>query len=151
MKSHSDLNNRRGKLYVIESPEVRFLDEGLARLQNGVAQVKLDPIFLETIEGDYLVHVTPYGNASLYVVEVGKDYFVVKARDGDPDVASAWRLSARCKGYAGVRLETGDNDESPELRRALRLPPPGRGRPVSDGAGGPDERRPGPLHLAAGL
>ncbi len=33
------------------------------------------------------------------------DYFVVKAWEGDPDVAFAWRLSAIRKGYAGVRLE----------------------------------------------
>lgn len=93
------------KLYAAESPEVRFFDEGLAHLKDGVARVTLDPVFLETIEGDYLVHVTPYGDASLYVAEIGKDYFVVKARDGDPNVAFAWRLSAHRKGYAGVRLE----------------------------------------------
>jgi hypothetical protein len=93
------------KLYAAESPEVRFFDEGLARLKDGIARVTLDPVFLETIEGDYLVHVTPYGNASLYVAEIGKDYFVVKARDGDPNVAFAWRLSAHRKGYGGVRLE----------------------------------------------
>ncbi len=93
------------KLYAIESPDVRFSDEGLATLTDGVARVSLDPIFLETIEGQYLVHVTPYGNASLYVAEVGEDHFVVKARDGDPNVSFAWRLSATRKGYAGVRLE----------------------------------------------
>ncbi len=54
------------------------------------------------------MHVTPYGDASLYVAEVGRDYFVVKARDGDPNVAFAWRLSAIRKGYAGVRLERVD-------------------------------------------
>ncbi|MCZ7572716.1 MAG: hypothetical protein M5U01_29520 [Ardenticatenaceae bacterium] len=43
--------------------------------------------------------------ASLYVAEVGKDAFVVKTREGDVNVAFAWRLSARRKGYAGVRLE----------------------------------------------
>ena len=93
------------KLYALESPEVRFADEGLARLVDGVARVDLDPVFLETIEGEYLVHVTPYGDASLYVTEIGEDYFVVKARDGDPNVGFAWRLSATRKGYAGVRLE----------------------------------------------
>jgi len=93
------------KLYAAESPEVRFFDEGLARLKGGVARVALDPVFLETIEGEYLVHVTPYGDAGLYVAEVGRDYFVVKARDGDPNAAFAWRLSATRKGYAGVRLE----------------------------------------------
>lgn len=51
------------------------------------------------------MQVTPYGDASLYVEEIGQDYFVVKARNGDPDVPFAWRLSASRKGYAGVRLE----------------------------------------------
>jgi hypothetical protein len=92
-------------LYAAESPEVRFFDEGLACLKDGVAWMALDPVFLETIEGNYLVHVTPYGDASLYVAEIGKDYFVVKAREGDPNAAFAWRLSAYRKGYAGVRLE----------------------------------------------
>jgi hypothetical protein len=104
-------NYGQRKLYAIEAPDVRFSDEGLARLQGGVARVELDPIFLETIVGEYLVHVTPYGDASLYVAEIGRDYFVVKAREGDPDAAFAWRLSATRKGYAGVRLEeVGDVD-----------------------------------------
>jgi len=51
------------------------------------------------------VHVTPYGDASLYVAEVDQDYFVVKAREVDPNVSFAWWLSARRKGYASVRLE----------------------------------------------
>jgi len=93
------------KLYAVEAPDVRFSDEGLAQLEDGVVRITLDPIFLETIEGDYLVHVTPYGDASLYVAEIGKDCFVVKARDGDPNVTFAWRLSAHRKGYAGIRLE----------------------------------------------
>ena len=96
------------KLYAVEAPDVRFSDEGLARLQDGVTRVELDPIFLETIEGEYLVHVTPYGDASLYVAEVGREYFVVRARDGDTNAAFAWRLSATRKGYAGVRLEATD-------------------------------------------
>jgi hypothetical protein len=93
------------KLFAIKAPDVRFSDEGLAYLQEGTARIALDPIFLETIEVDFLVQVTPYGDASLYVAELGKDYFVVKTREGDPNVAFAWRLSATRKGYAGVRLE----------------------------------------------
>ena len=84
---------------------MRFFDEGLAQLANGVARVGLDPIFLETIEGEYLVHVTPYGDASLYVADVGRDHFVVRAREGDPDVTFSWRLSGHRRGYGGVRLE----------------------------------------------
>ena len=93
------------KLYAIESPDVRFTDEGVAQLKGGRARVALESIFLETIEGDYLIQVTPYGDASLYIGEIGADYFVVKAREGDSNVSFAWRLSANRKGYAGVRLE----------------------------------------------
>ena len=93
------------KLYAVEAPDVRFSDEGMAHLQSAQARVALEPIFLETIEGDYLIQITPYGDASLYVAEIGADYFVVKAREGDPNVSFAWRLSATRKGYAGVRLE----------------------------------------------
>ena len=93
------------KLYAVEAPDVRFSDEGMAHLLDGQGRVELEPIFLETIEGDYLIQITPYGDASLYVAEIGVDYFVVKAREGDPNVSFAWRLSATRRGYAGVRLE----------------------------------------------
>jgi hypothetical protein len=93
------------KLYAFEQATNRFGDEGKTRLVSGVARVDVDPVFLQTIEGEYLVHVTPYGDASLYVAEIGRDYFVVRARAGDPDVAFAWRLRATRKGYADVRLE----------------------------------------------
>jgi hypothetical protein len=91
------------KLFSLEAPEVRFIDEGTARLQNGTAMVILDPIFVETIEGKLRVHVTPLGPASLYVAEQGKDYFVVKSIDGS-DVEFNWLVSAYRKGYAGIRL-----------------------------------------------
>ncbi len=56
------------------------------------------------------MHVTPHGDASLYVAEVGREHFVVRARAGDSNVAFAWRLSATRKGYAGVRLEAAGLD-----------------------------------------
>lgn len=93
------------QLYAVEAADVRFSDEGLAQLADGVARVTLDPIFLATIEGPYLVHVTPYNDASLYVAERGVDYFIVKVREGDPAAEFAWQLSAKRKGYADVRLE----------------------------------------------
>jgi hypothetical protein len=93
------------KLYAFEQASNRFADEGKARLVNGLARVNVDPIFLETIEGDFLIHVTPYGDASLYVAEIGEDYFVIRAGEGRDDVAFAWLLTAARKGYADVRLE----------------------------------------------
>ncbi|MCS7094020.1 MAG: hypothetical protein RMJ18_02465, partial [Candidatus Aenigmarchaeota archaeon] len=93
------------KLYALESPEVRFIDEGTAKLVNGVAVVHLDKIFTETIEGKLLVHITPLGPANLYVAETGNDYFVVKCFDKCQDVEFNWLVSATRKGYKGVRLE----------------------------------------------
>jgi len=92
-------------LYSTEGPESRFADEGVAKLENGSARVQIDPVFLQTIEGPYVVHVTPYGGAALYVAEIGKDYFIVKAREADTNVEFAWRLSGYRKGYAGIRLQ----------------------------------------------
>jgi hypothetical protein len=70
-----------------------------------MARLDTDPIFRDVLAGECLMHLTSPGDASLYVAEVGRDYFVVKARDGDPDVSFTWRLSAHRKGYDGIRLE----------------------------------------------
>ena len=96
------------KLYAFEQPTNRFGDEGRAELVDGAARVELDPIFLETVEDDFLIHLTPYGDASLYVAEIGADYFVVQAREGADDVPFAWMLTATRSGYEGVRLEEVD-------------------------------------------
>ncbi len=93
------------KLYAVEAPEVRFSDEGMGRLENGTTRIQLDPIFLETIEGNFLVHLTPYSDALLYVSESGDNYFEVTAGQGDPNAEFAWRLSATRKGYVDVRME----------------------------------------------
>jgi hypothetical protein len=93
------------KLYAFEQPTSRFGDEGRAELDDGTARVELDPIFLETVEDDFLIHLTPYGDASLYVAEIGADYFVVEAREGADDVPFAWMLTATRNGYEDVRLE----------------------------------------------
>jgi hypothetical protein len=77
--------------------QVCSVDEGMARLDT-------DPIFRDVLAGECLMHLTPPGDASLYVAEVGPDYFVARARDGDPDVFFTWRLSAHRKGYDGIRL-----------------------------------------------
>ena len=92
------------KLYVVESPTVRVTDEGIGKLAQGKARIQLDPIVSEIIEGELLVHVTPYGRANLYVTERGWDFFIVKSMDGS-DVPFAWQISAFRKGYAQVRLE----------------------------------------------
>jgi hypothetical protein len=92
-------------LYAHECATSRLVDEGTARLDDGVATVPLDPLFSDTVEGDVLVHVTPHGRASLYVADSGRHGFVVRLIDGDPAAEFAWLVSGTRKGHAGIRLE----------------------------------------------
>jgi hypothetical protein len=97
------------KLYSVEAADVRFTDEGNSKLAAGVARITLDPVFIQTIVGEYVISVTPYGNAALYVSDIGSGYFEVRSRDGDPNVRFSWRVSAARKGYENVRLEKVDD------------------------------------------
>jgi hypothetical protein len=92
------------KLYAIEAPTVRFIDEGEGKLVNGEAKIYLDPMFVEAIEGEILVHLTPRGPVNIYVAEQKENYFVVKSFDGR-DVEFNWMVSAFRKGYKNVRME----------------------------------------------
>ena len=92
------------RIYAIESATVRVTDEGTAQLVRGEARIQLDPIVAEMVEGELLVHVSPYGPSTLYVAERGRDFFVVKALNG-ADISFAWQMSALRKGYSDVRLE----------------------------------------------
>jgi hypothetical protein len=89
----------------------RLTDEGVATLTDGSARVALDPVFLETVADDFHIHLTPYGDASLYVAEVGADYFVVESQEEGADVDFAWLLTATREGYEGVRLESAGEEE----------------------------------------
>jgi hypothetical protein len=92
------------KTYCMEATTVRFYDEGKDTLINGEKRIDLDPIFLETIEGELYIHITSYGPASLYISEKGTNYFVVKSIQGN-DVEFYWMVSAIRKGYTDIRLE----------------------------------------------
>jgi hypothetical protein len=92
------------KLYAIEAPTVRFIDEGEGKLVNGEAKIYLDPMFVEAIEGEILVHLTPRGPVNIYVAEQKENYFLVKSFDGR-DVEFNWMVSAFRKGYKNVRME----------------------------------------------
>lgn len=98
------------KFYASEAADVRFSDEGIGTLSAGEVRVALDPVFVAAIEQPYIIHLTPYADASLYVAEIQADFFVVKAREGDANATFAWRLSALRRGYADVRLEEVDRE-----------------------------------------
>lgn len=111
-KSNMEVTENYGKrlLAARESPENRYIDEGMGTLVDGICVIQIDPIFLECIEQNtdstpWLIHVTPYADIDLYIAEIGPDYFMVKERNGGTSNSRfAWSLSAVRQLYANIRL-----------------------------------------------
>ncbi len=108
---HDTESYGRRVLSVRESPDIRFVIEDMAKLTNGICRVNIDPIFWECIEPNnehrWLIHLTPYGNGSLYVDSIADNYFTVK---GNSDVEFAWSLSAKRKGFADIWMKEMEED-----------------------------------------
>jgi len=103
------------KLYAMESPDIRFYDQGISSLNNGMANISLDPIFIETVEPDYQVFLTPEADtAGIYVAEKAKEYFIVKGRNKNSNIPFSWLLSALRKGYSETRLDS-ERKENTEI------------------------------------
>lgn len=87
-------------LYVTETPGVWFEDIGRGRLVNGTVEIKLDPLFLETVAIDdqhpMSVFLQEEGDSNgLYVIP-GKDGFVVKEKNGGTsNIAFSYRIMAK--------------------------------------------------------
>jgi hypothetical protein len=94
-----------------ESPEVRYIDEGIGVLTNGVCRIDIDPIFLEVTEPNavkrWIIQVTPYADIGLYISEIGDGYFIVKERQEGLTTGAefSWSLSAARKGYSDIRFK----------------------------------------------
>ena len=98
-------------LAVRESPEQRYVDEGMGTLVNGECRIDVDPIFLEciephTLDSRWYIQLTPYADVDLYVSEIGDDYFIIKERNGGNSTGAefTWSLSATRKDYAMIRF-----------------------------------------------
>jgi len=94
-----------------ESPEVRYIDEGMGTLVNGECRIDIDPIFMECIEphtpdSRWYIQLTPYADVDLYVSEIGDGYFIIKERKGGTSTGAefTWSLSATRKDYALIRF-----------------------------------------------
>ena len=110
-------NNRMVRMYAVESTENWFEDYGAGKLVRGVAQVILDPTFVETVNTgmDYHVFITPNGNCQgLFVAEKTATGFRVKElRGGKSNASFDYRIVARRKGYEDIRLQELPGDASP--------------------------------------
>jgi hypothetical protein len=103
----SDGSPRR--LYVIESPEVWLEDFGFGKLENGVATVGIEPLFLGTINTEFPYHVflTPLGDCNgLYVAGKAATSFEVRELGGGTsEVEFEYRVIAKRQGWEDARME----------------------------------------------
>lgn len=85
-----------------------------------VAQVTIDPLFLETVNTSvpYQVFVSSYDNATVWVESRTANIFVV--RSSKPNVSFCWELKAKRKGYEHSRLEVDDSISAEDLRKATK-------------------------------
>jgi hypothetical protein len=97
------------KVYCQESTEVWFEHIGRGQLENGVATVDLDPIFLETVTIDSVhpmeVFITPYCPIGEYWVEPGRSGFTVRAKSEAAIGEFGYRVVAKRRGYEEAVLE----------------------------------------------
>lgn len=108
-----------------ESPDTRYIDEGIGELSNGECKIDIDPIFLECIEPNlsttpWVIHLTPCADNGIFVKEIGDTYFIVKeSAAGISSNKFFWSLSAIRRGWAGRRLEELSLKDSKQIQSLM--------------------------------
>jgi hypothetical protein len=109
----------------MQSPENWMEDFGSGMVQNGVAVVKIDPAFAETVTADasYHVFITPNGDSKgLYVIRKTATSFEVRESGGGTSSLSFdYRIVAKRRGYEAQRLT--DVTERFKAETAHAMPP----------------------------
>ena len=99
---------RKVETYAMESPENWMEDFGAGELQQGVAVVRIDPVFSETVSeaAGYHVFITPKGDSKgLYVInETAISFEVRESGVGTSSLAFDYRIVAKRRGYETQRL-----------------------------------------------
>jgi hypothetical protein len=127
-----DNGARQVALYAVEAPGVWFEDYGSGHLVSGVATVKIDPAYAQTVNTrvEYHVYVTPDGECEgLYVTaRTASGFEVRELHQGKSNVAFDYRIIALRRGYETKRLE----DVTHATPRAnIEIPRPVHARPVA--------------------
>ena len=93
-------NDSKKVMFAPEAPEVLFEDYGTAKLVNGVAEIKIDPIFSKNIYIDekrpLKVFIQLEGDCNgVYVTNKSKEGFTVKElANGNSNVSFSWHIVA---------------------------------------------------------
>lgn len=99
-----------------ETAEYYFGDIGKSKTdETRQAVIKLDPLFLETVNTEipYHVFVSSYSDAHIWVEQISKDSFVVKS--SKPNAEFSWEIKAKRLGYEDNRLKITQKDIPKEL------------------------------------
>ena len=115
-------------------------DYGTGVMERGVALVRIDPGFAETITGDanYHVFITPRGDSeSLYVINATAGGFEVReSRGGTSSLTFDYKIVAKRRGYEAQRLIDVTEPFNAAMKAADR-----RSKPGADAAGAPASNR----------
>lgn len=98
---YSEIENTFGvrRFFGLGSTTLKYVDEGFARLINGNANISINPILSELIDG-YTVFLSAEGiTRGIYVSEKTNSYFVVKSLNPSGNVAFSWMLRGMRKGF----------------------------------------------------
>jgi hypothetical protein len=132
---HASINQSRDvALYSVQAADNWMEDAGSGQLRDGVAVVKLDADYAQTVNTsmDYHVFLTPNGDCKgLYVTQKSPASFEVHELGGGvSNIAFDYRIMARRKGFESTRLAdiTGKIQVDTRLGKAsARNPPPPTG------------------------
>ena len=119
---------RKVETYATQSPENWIEDYGTGSMERGVALVKIDPAFAETISesADYHVFLTPNADANaLYVINrTAAGFEVRESKGGTSSLTFDYKIVAKRRGYETQRLKdvTEDFNEA-QARVALSHKP----------------------------
>ena len=99
---------RKVETYATQSPENWIEDYGTGSMERGVALVKIDPAFAETISesADYHVFLTPNADANaLYVINrTAAGFEVRESKGGTSSLTFDYKIVAKRRGYEAQRL-----------------------------------------------
>lgn len=96
-------------VYCQESPEIWLEDVGNSKLVNGVVEIKLDPMFMETVFIDSAhpmqVFLQENGESNGLIVIKGTDGFIVKEKNnGTSNIEFSYRVLAKRRFYQDHRF-----------------------------------------------
>jgi hypothetical protein len=132
-----DSGKRKVAMSGIASPENWFEDFGSAQLVNGVAVIKFDPDFIQTVNTgkDYRVFPVPNGDCKgLYVTNKTANSFEVRELgNGSSNIRFDYHITAIRRNYETVRFadHTKDLDTKKMLEQMRKAKPASTFNPVS--------------------